>query len=83
MKDEFLLLRLIILLSAGTLVLGVVVRVCHEAAAQRSRMENSLRRSPTEAAPGACSGSKGRLNGISDFGECRPDTEVDTSPPFN
>lgn len=42
MKDEFVLLRLLILLSAGALVLGVVVRACQEADSQRARFSSAI-----------------------------------------
>lgn len=39
MKDEFGLLRLLLLLSMGGLVFAVVIRACQEAASQRARFE--------------------------------------------
>ena len=48
MKDEFWLLRPIILLCTGFLVLGIVLHACRQAAEQRARLLAGMR-SPAEA----------------------------------
>ena len=42
MRDEFWILRLLILFSAGFLVLGIVLHACREAAEQRARFSGDL-----------------------------------------
>jgi hypothetical protein len=48
MKDEFWLLRPLILFSTGFLVLGIVLHACRQAAEQRARLLAGTR-SPAEA----------------------------------
>jgi hypothetical protein len=47
-KDEFWLLRPVILFSTGFLVLGIVLQACRQAAEQRARLLAGMR-SPAEA----------------------------------
>jgi hypothetical protein len=54
MKDEFWVLRPLMLFSTGFLVLGIVLHACREAAQQRARFSGDPRVSAHSAGTNSC-----------------------------
>jgi hypothetical protein len=57
MNDEFIILRLLVLLTSGSLVLGMILRAGQEATAQRARVEARQRAAIQNASRTRCAQS--------------------------